>query len=165
MKEKLKKAYMDTALRFAKCSSAVRLQVGAVIVNDDNMVFGYNGTPSGWDNVCEERKYTDGAGAWLAPEDIEEQYPYTDEEGERYKLVTKPEVLHAESNAIAKLAKSPISGKGATIFITHAPCIHCAKLIHQAGITTVYFHQYYREKDGIEFLEAANIKVEQYGDY
>lgn len=166
MKEKLVKAYMEAAHTFAKCSHGVRLKVGAVIVNDDNLVFGYNGTPSGWDNVCEEREYMDPeAGGWLSPEEIEERWPYKDEDaGRYYRLKSKPEVLHAESNAIAKLAKSPINGKGASLFCTHSPCIDCAKLIHQAGITEVYYQTQYRSCDGIEFLQKANIKVTKIGD-
>jgi dCMP deaminase len=168
MKEKHKRAYMNSAHEFADCSSAVRLKVGAVIVNDDNLVFGYNGTPSGWDNTCEDLIWMDedpsGAtcGGWLSVPEIEEAWPLTDENGRRYKLVTKPEVLHAESNAISKLAKSPISGEGATMFMTHSPCIECAKLIHQAGIKEVYFAQHYRQDDGIDFLKRANIVCELY---
>jgi dCMP deaminase len=163
MKEKHKIAYMNSAHEFAECSSGVRLKVGAVIVNDDNLVFGYNGTPSGWDNTCEDVKYMSvDAGGWLAPEQIEEEWPFEDENGRRYKLTTKPEVLHAESNAIAKLAKSPISGQGASIFCTHSPCIECAKLIHQAGISEVYYAEPYRSDEGLNFLKRANIKVEQY---
>jgi dCMP deaminase len=165
MKDKLKKAYMENAHSFANCSHAVRLKVGAVIVNDNNLVFGYNGTPSGWDNACENIEYMDpDAGAWLDPETIDEKWPYQDDNGRRYKLVTKPEVLHAESNAIAKLAKSPISGQGAVMFCTHSPCIECAKLIHQAGISEVYYQELYRNTAGIEFLQKANIKIEKLGD-
>lgn len=163
MKEKLKKAYMENARSFARCSHAVRLKVGAVIVNDDNLVFGYNGTPSGWDNTCEDIVYMGvDAGGLLAPEEIDERWPYQDENGRRYALKTKPEVLHAESNAIAKLAKSPITGKGAVLFCTHSPCIECAKLIHQAGIVEVYYAEQYRTSEGIDFLKRAKIKIEQY---
>ena len=130
MKEKFINAYMDVAERFAQLSSAKRLNVGAIVVKDDRIIsIGYNGMPSGWDNCCEH-------------------------EGK-----TKPEVLHAESNAIAKLAKSPESGEGASIFITHAPCIDCAKLIYQSGITTVYYKNDYRSTQGIEFLNRSDIEV------
>ena len=95
--------------------------------------------PSGWDNCCE---------------DIVRQ----DEMGHSV-LKSKPEVLHAESNAIAKLAKSPESGDGASIFITHSPCIDCAKLIYQSGITTVYYKNEYRSTQGIDFLTKSNIQV------
>ena len=130
MKPKFIEAYMDVAERFAQLSSATRLQVGAIVVKDDRIIsIGYNGMPSGWDNVCEH-------------------------EGK-----TKPEVLHAESNAIAKLAKSPESGEGASIFITHSPCIDCAKLIYQSGIATVYYKNDYRSTQGIEFLNRSDIEV------
>lgn len=166
MKTKFKLAYMDSAQRFAKLSSAVRLKVGAVIVNDDAMVYGYNGTPTGWDNVCEEREYmTADFASWSSAKEIVEEYPYEEENpvtGKvRYKLVTKDIVLHAESNAISKLAKSPISGTGASIFITHSPCLQCAKLIHQSGIQEVYYATDYRDTAGLDFLKQCNVKVEK----
>ena len=140
MKAKFKTAYMDVAARFAQLSSAVRLQVGAIVVKDDRIIsIGYNGMPSGWDNVCEDKVWT--------------------QDGD-YGLKTKPEVLHAESNAIAKLARCSESGEGASIFITHAPCIDCAKLIYQSGIRQVYYRSSYRNTDGIEFLKKCNIGVE-----
>ena len=142
MKQKFIDAYMDVAERFAQLSSAKRLNVGAIVVKDDRIIsIGYNGMPSGWDNVCEE-------------EVITEYESYTDS-----VLVTKPEVLHAESNAIAKLARSSESGEGADIFITHAPCIECAKLIYQSGISTVYYKNDYRSTQGIDFLNKSKIKV------
>ena len=142
MKQKFINAYMEVAKTFANLSSAVRLQVGAIVVKDDRIIsIGYNGMPSGWDNCCEE-------------EIITEYESHTDS-----ALVTKAEVLHAESNAIAKLAKSPESGEGASIFITHSPCIDCAKLIYQSGITTVYYEESYRSTQGINFLEKSGIKV------
>lgn len=134
MKQKFIEAYMDVAERFAELSSATRLQVGAIVVKDDRIVsIGYNGMPTGWDNCCEDENNK-----------------------------SKPEVLHAESNAIAKLAKSSESGEGATIFVTHAPCIDCAKLIYQSGITTVYYKNTYRSTQGLEFLEKSHIKVINY---
>ena len=133
---------MDSAKRFAQISSAERLKVGAVIVNDDTLIFGYNGTPAGWDNKCEIDIYDD-AEQWVGNK-------------------TKPEVLHAESNAIAKLARSVVSGQGATMFITHSPCIDCAKLIYQAGIKEVYYDQDYRSTDGIDFLKQCGIIVEKF---
>lgn len=161
---------MDVADRFSKLSTAQRLQVGAIVVKDDRIIsIGYNGMPSGWDNVCEDVNWMGDAGGWLSPEEIEEQWPYTgiymDKDGEeyasRYKLVTKPEVLHAETNAISKLAKSTEAGDGATMFCTHAPCIDCAKLIYQSGIKQVYYRDQYRSTAGIEFLEKCNIDVKQ----
>ena len=148
MKQKFIDAYMDVAERFAQLSSATRLQVGAIVVKDDRIIsIGYNGMPSGWDNVCEE--CCDGGGTVGAG-------CYHDHcNGPK----TKPEVLHAESNAIAKLARSSESGDGATIFITHSPCIDCAKLIYQSGIATVYYKNEYRSTQGVEFLKKSNIWV------
>lgn len=137
MKEKLKRAYMRTAQTFAELSSAQRLHVGAIIVKDDRIIsIGYNGMPSGWSNTCED-VLEDGT------------------------LKTKPEVLHAESNAIAKLAKSNESGEGATIFVTHSPCLECAKLIFQSGIRQVFYNQEYRNSLGIDFLGKSGIEIQQ----
>jgi dCMP deaminase len=140
MKEKFVDAYMDVADRFSKLSSAKRLQVGAIVVKDDRIIsIGYNGMPSGWDNNCED----------------EIRYPDT----EGVTLKTKPEVLHAESNAIAKLARSSESGDGATLFVTHQPCMECAKLIYQSGIKAVYYAHPYRLNDGLDFLQKSKINV------
>ena len=145
MKPKFVEAYMDVAERFAQLSSAKRLNVGAIVVKDDRIIsIGYNGMPTGWDNCCEEEVLVD----------------YGNRVSDaKYELKSKPEVLHAESNAIAKLAKSPESGEGATIFITHAPCIDCAKLIYQSGIAAVYYKNDYRSTQGIEFLVKSDIEV------
>ena len=160
---------MAWATRTAQLSHARRLQVGAVIVKDDSVIsYGYNGTPAGWDNNCEDVEWCSGGG-WLSPEEIEEGWPYEgtylDSAGNemqgRYRLKTKPEVLHAESNAVAKLAKSTNSGMGATMFITHAPCMECAKLIYQSGIGHVLYRDSYRDTSGVTFLEASGVKVEQ----
>ena len=158
---------MDWAERVAELSHAKRLHVGAVIVKDDTVIsYGYNGMPAGWDNNCEDQVWDKGAGGWLDPDEFEAQYPYEGwHEGAqrdvRYGLKTKPEVLHAESNAIAKLAKSTNSGLGADIFITHAPCIECAKLIYQSGIQRVWYGANYRDESGLNFLKASNIQVNQ----
>ena len=176
MKRKLIHAYMDVAHRFAELSTAKRLHVGAIVVKDDRIIsIGYNGMPAGWDNNCEDRDYMTDAGGWLGPEEIREQWPFEEIEltfndnesldlTRRYRLVTKPEVLHAESNAIAKLARSNESGEGASIFITHAPCMECAKLIYQSGIKEVYYGDAYRSDTGIEFLKRCEIKIEQIKD-
>jgi len=175
MKEKFKQLYMDWAVRVAQLSHARRLQVGAVIVKDDSVIsYGYNGMPAGWDNNCEDKEYMSrDAGGWLDPNEIYEQWPFEEEPKiqwlgddpitvtNRYKLKTKPEVLHAESNAIAKLAKSNNSGMGATMFITHAPCLDCAKLIYQSGIGSVLYRNSYRDTGGVTFLEKSGIQVEQ----
>ena len=142
MKTKLKEAYMKTAETFAELSYAKRLHVGSIIVKDDRIIsIGYNGMPAGWDNDCEFMDY--------------------DDNGDELGLKTKPEVLHAETNAIAKLAKSTESGAMATMFITHSPCLDCAKLIYQSGITSVFYRNHYRSDDGIKFLQSSGIKVEQ----
>lgn len=139
---------MKTAETFADLSTARRLHVGAIIVKDDRIIsIGYNGMPSGWDNNCEEEVVVaviDG----VPQKEIKE-------------LRTKPEVLHAETNAIAKVAKSTVSSDGATMFVTHAPCIDCAKLVYQSGINSVYYRNSYRSDEGITFLEKAGVKVEK----
>ena len=141
MKQKWAEAFMDTAERFAQLSSAKRLHVGAVVVKDDRIIsIGYNGMPSGWDNNCEDE--------------------FVNEVGDLV-LKSKVEVLHAETNAIAKLAKSNESGLGATMFITHAPCLDCAKLIFQSGIGSVLYRNSYRSDAGIEFLKKCKVEVEQ----
>ena len=155
MKPKWIRAFMDTAERFAQLSSAVRLHVGAVIVKDNRIIsIGYNGTPAGWDNTCEDKIYCDD-GDW------KEQTDKLHDEWVTYKLVTKKEVIHAEANAISKLARSNESGLGSVMFITHAPCVDCAKLIYGAGINTVYYRNSYRDNSGIEFLEKCNIEVKK----
>jgi dCMP deaminase len=142
VKQKFIEAYMKTAETFAELSSAVRLHVGAIVVKDDRIIsIGYNGMPSGWDNTCENDFGLDLKG--------------------KRTLVTKPEVLHAETNAIAKLARSTESGDGASIFITHAPCLDCAKLVYQSGISSVYYRNSYRNVDGVQFLEKAGVLVTQ----
>ena len=157
MKQKFVDAYMKTAEVFAELSSARRLHVGAIVVKDDRIIsIGYNGMPSGWDNNCEDKIYCDD-GDWS-----EQQLPKDSNlPWKKYKLVTKPEVLHAETNAIAKLAKSTESGDGASIFITHAPCLDCAKLVYQSGINSVYYRNNYRSSDGLQFLEKAGLRVTQ----
>jgi len=135
---------MDVAKRFAKLSSAKRLQVGAIVVKDDRIIsIGYNGMPSGWTNECED---------------------YIQLSDDTITTKTKPEVIHAEANAIAKLAKSSESGDGSTMFLTHAPCIDCAKQIYTAGINKVYYNQNYRDTLGVDFLQKCNVKVEQCKD-
>ena len=149
MKQKFIDAYMDVAHRFAQLSTAKRLQVGSIIVKEDRIIsIGYNGMPSGWDNECEYEEEVlqseFGKGTWVE---------------KTGRLKTKDEVIHAEANAIAKLARSPESGLGATLFLTHSPCIDCAKQIYTAGIDTIFFAKRYRSDDGLEFLKKCNIKV------
>ncbi len=142
MKEKLKQAYMKTAETFAELSHARRLHVGAIVVKDDRIIsIGYNGMPAGWDNNCE--------------------YVFTHPQTKVDELVTRKEVLHAETNAIAKLARSNESGLNGDLFVTHAPCLDCAKLIYQSGIKRVFFGTAYRDTAGVDFLKASQIIVEQ----
>lgn len=167
MKQKFIDMYMDWADRTAQLSYAKRRQVGAVIVKDDSVIsYGYNGMPAGWDNDCEDKVWDSGAGGWLDPDEFDAKYPYEGwhegaQRNVRYGLKTKPEVLHAESNAIAKLARSSQSGRNADIFVTTAPCIDCAKLIYQSGISSVYYRDSYRNMDGVEFLEKSGVSVKQ----
>jgi dCMP deaminase len=140
MKSKFIQFYMDVAARVADLSHAQRLKVGAIVVKDDRIIsIGYNGMPAGWDNTCEDKIWNVHDGA--------------------YTLKTKPEVLHAESNAIAKLAKSNDSGDRADLFVTHSPCVDCAKLIYQSGIRRLYFRENYRDDSGINFLKKSGIDV------
>ena len=131
--EKFDKSYLDMAAIWARNSYCKRRQVGAIIVKDRMIISdGYNGTPSGFENICEG------------------------ESG-----VTKPYVLHAEANAITKVAKSGNSSLGATLYVTASPCMECAKLIIQAGIRRVVYRDEYRITDGIDLLRKAGIEVEK----
>ena len=129
----LDRRYLKMAMIWAENSYCKRRQVGALLVKNKMIISdGYNGTPAGFENVCE------------------------DEEGK-----TKPYVLHAEANAITKVAKSNNSSEGATLYVTSSPCIECSKLIIQAGIKRVVFTESYRLEDGINLLRRANINVIQ----
>lgn len=128
---KWENAYMDMAERFAQLSSATRLKVGSIIVKDNRIIsIGYNGMPAGWSNKCEDENN-----------------------------VTKPEVIHAEANAIIKLARDGERGLGSDLFCTHAPCLQCAKMIAGAGISRVYFKETYRDTSGIDFLVKSGVVV------
>jgi len=141
MKKKWVDAFMDTAERFSQLSSAVRLKVGAVVVKDNRIIsIGYNGMPAGWTNECEH---------------------FIQHSDDTITTKTKDEVIHAEANAIIKLARDGESGNGAILFCTHAPCIHCAKLIHGAGINTVYYRESYRDTIGLDFLNECGIAVDK----
>ena len=162
----MKVAELTSTLSYAK-----RLQVGAVIVNGNKILAtGYNGMPSGWDNNCESFEYMSiDAGGWLDPEEIYERWPFVEDDidpdlgyARRYRLKTKDEVLHAETNAIAKVSASTESSEGATMFCTHAPCINCAKLIYQSGINSLFYRDTYRDVAGIEFLEKSGVSVTKY---
>lgn len=162
MKQKFVELYIDWAKRVSKLSYARRLQVGAVIVKDNCVIsYGYNGTPSGWDNECEVEIYPNEllGDFELNCNEFDAMFPYVDENGKRYRLKTKPEVLHAESNALMKLAKGSNSGLNADLFITHSPCLECAKLIYQAGISRVWYETDYRDDAGIQFLRTLKVEV------
>ena len=171
MKQKFINYYMKVAALTSTLSYAKRLQVGAVIVNGNKILAtGYNGMPSGWDNNCESFEYMSvDAGGWLDPEEIYERWPFVEDDidpdlgyARRYRLKTKDEVLHAETNAIAKVSASTESSEGATMFCTHAPCINCAKLIYQSGINSLFYRDTYRDVAGIEFLEKSGVSVTKY---
>jgi len=128
---KLDERYLKMAVVWAGNSYCIRRQVGALLVKDKMIISdGYNGTPSGFENICEDENNT-----------------------------TKPYVLHAEANAITKVAKSNNSSEGATLYVTSSPCLECSKLIIQAGIKRVVFWEPYHMNDGVELLERANIEV------
>ena len=134
MKQKHLEAYMDTAIRFSKCSTAKRLKVGCIAVKDNKIIsIGYNGTPNGCESdVCEDKDNN-----------------------------TLSHVIHAEMNMISKLAKGNESSEGCTVFITHSPCIECAKLMYQSGITKVYYNEEYRDSSGLDFLEYYGVHIVQ----
>ena len=142
---------MKTAKTFAELSHARRLHVGAIVVKDDRIIsIGYNGMPAGWTNDCEYQvtEYCDITRSWLTTGETK----------------TRDEVLHAETNAIAKLARSNESGLGSDMFITHSPCLDCAKLIFQSGIKRVFYSKAYRDDAGTEFLKKSGIEVTHVND-
>lgn len=145
MKQKFVDYYMKVAELTSTLSYAKRLQVGSVIVKGNKILAtGYNGMPSGWDNECETTEIVE----------LDEKFVR--------QLVTKQEVLHSETNAIAKVSASTESSEGATMFCTHAPCINCAKLIYQSGINNLYYRDTYRDSAGIHFLESSGVVVTKY---
>lgn len=163
------KSYMKMAEIWAENSYALRAKVGCIIVKDNQIISdGFNGTPSGFENECENIECTchwrHGCKDTAKP--IEESINLT----ERCKdcsdsiLTTKPYVLHAEANAITKCAKTFQSAEGSTLYVTISPCIECAKLIIQAGIVRVVYGEIYKNTDGIDLLERAGIKVEKLSD-
>ncbi len=152
---------MQAASVYAQLSTAQRLQVGCVIVKDNTIIgIGYNGMPSGWDNNCEYSEYVLKEECYKSEEWMKENN-FSETAHGWVRLKSKPEVLHAETNAIAKVSRSTNSSEGASIFITHAPCLDCAKIIYQAGIKEVYYQSTYRTEDGINFLKQCGIFVKQ----
>jgi len=141
LKDKFQKAHMRAAEVYAELSSARRLHVGCVIVKNDTIIgIGYNGMPSGWDNNCENEVYIDDF---------------------HIEMTTKSEVIHAEANALAKVTKSTNSSEGAHLFVTHAPCLDCAKQIYQAGISHVYYRNNYKSEVGLDFLQKCNVHIKR----
>ena len=153
------KRYLRMAHIWAENSYALRLQVGCLMVKNKMIISdGYNGMPSGFPNCCEYVIAPDGTTREFdTPRGC--QHYVMNHNGSR--LVSKPEVLHAEANAITKIAKSGNNAEGATIYVTDAPCLNCAKLIIQAGISRVVYDRSYRDTSGIDLLRQAGIKVEQ----
>ena len=137
MKAKYIRAHLEVARVYGELSSAERLKVGCIIVKDDRIIsIGYNGMPAGSTNVCEVDN------------------------------ITKPEVLHAEANAITKLAKSTESGEGSYMFCTFAPCVDCAKMILQSGIKEFHYEHRYKDSDGLNVLEQySDIKIVKHEHY
>lgn len=131
--KRFERLYMDMALRVAEMSYAKRNKVGSILEKHGRIIsMGWNGTPSGFDNSCEDENH-----------------------------VTRPEVIHSEMNLIAKLAKSTDSGEGATMYVTLSPCVQCAKLIIQSGISKVIYNTPYRDLSGVELLTKAGVEVTQ----
>ena len=140
---------MNIAQLTAQLSYAKRLQVGAVIIKGNQILSsGYNGMPSGWENICEITipEHIDPETRTITPEHVK----------------SKPEVMHAERNALDKVAASNESTLGAVMFTTHAPCLECAKSIYNTGITNVYYKEEYRSNDGINFLKKTGVHVHKY---
>ena len=156
---RLDERYLAMAKEWSKMSHAKRKKVGCLIVKDEQIISdGYNGTPSGFDNNCEEVFYT-----------CDERDFYKDQEWELdrgkekfFKLKTKPEVLHAESNALMKLARSTNSSEGATIYCTYSPCFDCAKLIVQSGVKRFVYNETYRNTEGLDLLKKAGVEIVNY---
>lgn len=167
------KVYINIAKEIATLSHAERSKVGAILVKDGNIIaFGYNGTPSGFDNCCEIKTYEevdpivdvkelqDDPRVIIRKDRDSKLYPLRDSGG-RYNLVTKPEVLHAEMNCILKAAKTGHAVKGSTLYVTLSPCIECSKYILQSGVAKVIYLNEYRNKAGIDLLSQF-IKIEKH---
>lgn len=154
--------YMDIALRAAQDSHAVRKKVGSCILTRSRGLYvGYNGTLPGMSNTCEEKIYSQGAGAWLDPETFHETYPYQDSVG-YYKLKTLEGVVHSEINSLCKMAREGVSAEGATIFVTLSPCATCSSIIASSGIKKVVYLEEYRDTRGIEMLRDFGVEVIQF---
>lgn len=159
MKQKYINLYLKWAEQASELSHAKRLKVGAVIVKDDSVIsYGYNGTPAGLDNTCEFEEHSYDARVLVESPD----WKYNSDSKKYYRLKTKPEVLHAERNALDKLTKrGGVGGDNAAMFCTHSPCLECAKSIYGAGIKEVYYKEQYRSSEGIDFLIKCGVNVLQ----
>lgn len=165
------RTYMKMAFALSELSYSHRSKVGCIIVSPEGQIIsqGYNGTPSGYDNCCEVMectcKWIHGCQYTVEPI-ADAQFDYCIKAADGYpcdklKLITKKEVLHAETNAISKCAKMMASTNGATLYVTLSPCFDCAKLIIQSGITRVCYSEKYRDMEGVEFLKKNGIKISQ----
>lgn len=159
IKERYKKVYYNIAQEISSLSYANRLKVGAIIVKENRIIsIGFNGTPPGWDNNCENILAAyDERDTYFE----KEEWTFNKETKQYTRLKTKPEVIHAEMNAIHKLASSHESGNNASMFCTHTPCMDCAKGVVMSGIKNFYFIDKYRSDDGLSFLLKNGINVEQ----
>ena len=157
MKEKFIELYRNVALEVSKLSHAKNLKVGAIIVKEDRIIsIGYNGMPTGWDNKCEDEERA-ADGRYINPEDC---WVYDNDNRSYVRQKTKPEVLHAERNAIDKIAKTGGTGAiNSIMFTTHMPCMECAKSIYSVGITSLYYANPYRMDDGVKFLKKCGVHV------
>lgn len=160
--------YMQTALAHASLSKAVRAQVGAVLVTSHGVTLtGYNGTPVGFSNECEDKVWMPEEYQGLHPDKINEMYPHYGEHvvgnyvcNGRYKLVTKPEVIHAELNCIMKAAREGVSCIASTVYVTLSPCVQCSAMMIQAGVKRLVYKTPYRDTSGIMLLKNAGIKTQ-----
>lgn len=152
--------YLTMAKTIAKQSKSKIAQIGCIIVKDNIIIPGYNHMPPEFGSECETRRDIDNCGGWLDPEQIEKQWPYEDKNGSRYKLVTNPEMIPAEMDAISKFLKLGINPVGSVMYLTHSPSLECAKLIYQCGISKVYFQKYHHGKESIDFLNKVGIQCQ-----
>ena len=160
--QKYHKLYMTIAQSCAQMSYARRKKVGAVLVRDGRILsMGWNGMPAGFDNDCEEKIYpSELMGDFdQHPDEFANSFPYVDDSGKPYQLKTRPEVLHAELNCIAKLAKHGDSAKDSTMYVTLQPCVECSKLLIQSGVSEVFYLEPYRCSQGMQMLVRAGISV------
>ena len=169
MENRFDSKYIRMAEIWATNSYARRNKVGALLVKDGQIISdGYNGTPKGFDNSCENEVKCDvdwdNINSLDGGASICKTYDSDCSKCPHHYLVTKPEVLHAEANAITKVAKSNYSSEGSTLYVTLSPCFECAKLIIQSGIKRVVYKEAYRKTDGLDLLKKAGIEVEQIKD-